>query len=94
MVLVCVPFMLLIVLLQTNTFYKLVQKGAFGFSIIFRRHRHRLGGEPDIPEPQLTGRKRRLVTGDTREAKGWFSWWKSKTAGDDMVVELGRVERG
>lgn len=84
MILVCVPFMLLISLLQTRTFTKLVDKLSACMMYIltlpatlFARH-----SEPpdprDVPtHPPPRGRKRRLVV-DGEGRRGGVRWWRWK----------------
>lgn len=91
MVLVCVPFMILVYLLQTRAFTvitrKLYEKGSSSLTFL---HHALVGGcwEPEgaspdcrTPQPPPKGRKRRLMSGGGGGGGGGVSAGGTRTAG-------------
>lgn len=104
MVLVCIPFMVVIVLLQTRSFTLLLRKLGTALSTLLALVRF---WEPDVIDNRSTparprGRKKRLaavdgaggkgggVDGDGRSALGWWEWWSGRRIREEEV-DLGRV---
>lgn len=107
MVMVCVPFMVLISLLQTRTFTKCVDKITAGGKWILSIPGWLLkkiteSSDPRVAEkkPPRRGRKRRLVVdADGGREELWWKWRPSWPLGAKKAViledvDLGKMERG
>lgn len=105
MILVCVPFMLLISLLQTRTFTKLVDKLTACMKYIIALPAALLVPKAEPPDPRVVparppprGRKRRLRA-DGEGLRGGVRWWRwklrwpwlRKRVAPTEEIDLGRV---
>lgn len=100
MVLVCVPFMAVVVLLQTNGFTFLARRGKEGLLAMVARYRGVDGAAVAVEErrdrAQTRRRKRRLVAAASgRVAAAQWRWkrpWRrAKTSHTDVSLESGRI---
>ncbi|KAM5355686.1 hypothetical protein ACJ41O_002332 [Fusarium nematophilum] len=101
MILVCVPFMLLITLLQTRSFGLLLRKlSALGAAParLFTRLRHRSPRDADVPDNRSTVGATRLRRSTGTWPRLWagrrLTWPWGEEAPRGEVDELERVERG